>query len=260
MRWWWCLLVVGCREPMGPRPGPLDPQAPSKLDALLARVVDDRGDVDYDALRAERETLDAYVRWIGRPSALDGKQGQQAHAFWLSAFNALVLYQVLERDVRGSVNEVPSGLPWDGARFWYGTAFVVAGEPMSLWELGHERITHTTQDYRDFAALAVAARSGPPMRAGLYAAADLDAALDQQAHAFLQSDRGVRFEGDRPLFNPVFDRYDDEFALYTAGLDPCAIAALHTTGERHDRLVRAAEQGCPHGYFAFDWSLNRSAP
>lgn len=243
---------------MGPGPGPLDPEAPSKLDAVLQRVVDAQGDVDYDALRDEREALEAYLRWIARPNATDGKMGQQHHAFWLSAFNALVLYQVLERDVRQSVNEVPSGLPWEGSRFWYGTEFVVAGEPMSLWELGHERLTHTTQDYRDFAALAVAARSGPPVRAGLYSAAELDAQLDAQMHAFLQGDRGIQFEGEQILFNAVFDRYDSEFALYTAGLDPCSLAAMHTTGDRSARLIAAAEAGCPHGYFAFDWSLNRS--
>ena len=132
---------------------------------------------------------------------------------------------------------------------------------MSLWEIGHERLTHTTQDYRDFAALPVAARGGPPVRRELYAAATVDQQLNDQMFDFLMSDRGVRFDRDGTIrFNPVFERYGLEFRTYVYGIDLCSLASFHTTGERQARLLAAADEGCPHEYFEMDWSLNRSRP
>lgn len=253
------LVLIGCREPMSPQPVEIRPRTPAIWGRTLEQVVDDQGNVDYDRLAANRDSLDAYVQWIGRPGVMQGKSGQQPHAFWLNAFTALTLFQVIERDIQVSVNEVPSALPWEGSRFWYGTEFVVAGEPMSLWEIGHERLTHTNQDYRDFAALPVAAVSGPPVRPELYSAVTIDQQLDDQMSDFLMSDRGLRFTPDgEVLFNPVFDRYDLEMHVYAYGVDLCTLAAYHTTGRRQSRLLEHAQRGCPHGFFEFDWSLNRS--
>ena len=253
----WLLLILGCRETLGPAEPPSVRNPERAWEKLLSRAVDDDGNVDYRVIVKDRRSLDGYVAWASRPNVIKGRGGAAAHAFWINAFNALTIYQVVERDLRTSVNEVPSLLPWTGSGFWFGTGFVVNGQRLSLWELGHERITHAQQDYRDLSTLVVAARSGPPARRQLYSPEELGAQLDDQMSRFMMSDRGMRFDGDRPMFNALFDRYGYELGLYTHGTDLCTLASYHTSGRRQRRLLKAAARGCDHGFDPFDWSLNQ---
>lgn len=255
---WWILLVLfGCRERLEPEGVGVQRGAPMAWHAVLQDVVDDRGDVDYDALRERRHALDAYVAWIAQPGGR--RTPDQVHAFWINSFNALVLFQILERDLEGSVLDAGGVFPFRGSRFFLGTEFVVAGEPMSLWELGHERLTHSNQDYRDFLVLSVGARSGPGLKQGLIDPTELERDLRLQTQAFFGSDRALRFTDDGQVhFNPIFDRYWPEIALYRHGVNRCELAAWNTTGERQARLLALAERGCPHDFFPFDWSLNAS--
>ena len=254
---WLVLTLLGCREVIPPKVE-IPRRSPHQAwERTLSRVVDDAGNVNYARLARERQALDNYVAWVSRPS--HGRlNGAPAHAFNLNAFTALALYQVLERDIQSSVTEVPSWLPGRGAGFWYSTAFIVGGRELSLWDVGHEKLTHAFQDYRDFLVIPVMARSGPPVRAKLYTTDGLGGQLEDQAQAFMMSDRGLTFDGDKPLFNAVFKRYDFEFDLYTHGTDLCTLASHHTRGPRKRKLLEAAEQGCDHGYMPFNWTLNQS--
>ena len=224
---------------------------------MLQRSVDDVGNVDYAQVRKERDALAAYLNWIRRHSAVKGKTGAATHGFWLNAFNALVIWQVVERDLQ-NLESVPSVLPWRASGFFAGTAFEVSGNWFSLWELGHERITHVQQDYRDFGALAIGARSGPPVPNFVFEGETLGRQLDHQMHRFMMSDRALYFEEDVLWVNPMFDRYSNEINLYTHGMSVCDLGEFHTTGSRRDRLRELASQGCPHQNFEFDWSLNAS--
>jgi hypothetical protein len=221
---------------------------------VLAGAVDSDGYVNYGLIRRNRSALDRYVAWIARPGAT--RTGVASHAFHLNAFTALTILQVLERDVGLSVNEVPSLLPFRGAGFWYTTSFTVNGQSASLWDIGHEKVTHAFQDYRDLAALPVAARSGPPVRGELYDPNRLGDQLEDQMYRWLMDDRGMYFDGDTPVFNATFDRYGFELDLYTHGTDLCTLASFHTLGRRQRRLIEASERGCPHRLAPFDWSLN----
>ena len=257
---WLLFALIGCREVLEP---PVDPPAKNPAAAwerVLRKAVDSHGDVDYGFVAKQRHVLESYVVWVAQDGVVRGKGGPAAHAWWLNTFNALVIYQVIERDVVRSVNEVPSLLPWPGSRFWYGTAFRVDGLTASLWDMGHERITHSHQDYRDLAALVVAAKSGPPARSELYLPDELDGQLDEQMSHYLMTDDGLFFDDDGVVvFNRVFDRYGFEIDLYTHGTDLCTLGSYHTTGRRQRRLQRAAEAGCVHRFADFDWALNRSS-
>ncbi|NCG21560.1 MAG: DUF547 domain-containing protein, partial [Rhodobacterales bacterium] len=194
--------------------------------------------------------------WLSRPEALRHRPDAISHAYWLNVFNTLTIYQIVERDLQ-SVTDVPSAMPWPAAGFFAGTEFVLDGQALSLWEIGHERITHEFQDYRDFGALTMGIKGGPPARGRLYGPEKLGAQLDDQMSLFMMSEAGLHINADGSLFfNAVFDQYAQEFELYTAGASLCDIAIRHTRGRRQARLVQARDRGCRHTFQPLDWSLN----
>ncbi len=224
-------------------------------------MVTDDGYVDYDLLESERETLDKYVAWLATPGAWQGKTTKDWHARYLNVYNTLVLYQVVERGRPNSVLEPRRLLPIDGAAFFLETQFNLGGDEwLSLSEIEHERIRQKELDLRDHAAMNCASMSCPPLRSELYRPASLQGQLDDQMSRWVMDDeRGLRFEGDKVLFNPIFDWYARDFEFWTAGLDLCTIASQYASGRRQQRLVDLAAQGCPHAFFGYDWRLNDAA-
>jgi len=254
------LATTGCRRTMV-----ADPLMPPTRDALdgwdaaLAEVVTEDGYVDYDALEEHRDALIDYVAWLGSEEAWVGRVTKDWHAQYLNSYNALVLFQILERHRPASVMDVRDWFPADGAAFFHLTQFELGVEHLTLSEIENERLRWKEMDYRDHAALNCGARSSPPMRAELYRTPIVQEQLENQMRRWVMDDaRGVRIDDDKAHFNPMFDWYARDFAFFSAGQDLCTIASQHAGGSKRRRLEELAAQGCPHDFFPFDWALNQS--
>jgi hypothetical protein len=225
--------------------------------SLLEEVVTDDGYVDYAKLEADRRPLDRYVAWLSGENPLRGKQTGDHHAFWLNAYNALALFEVLERGRPATVLDVKGWLPMLGAGFFRETQFKVEDDWLTLGEIQDERLRWMELDLRDQAAMTRASRSGPPMRKELYTRGDLERQLRDQMRRWLDDDdRGVRVEDDRAVFNPIFQWYARDFDFFSAGKDICEIASNYTSAKKSRELSDLSERGCPHAFFDYDWRLN----
>src|SRR5262245_33823310 len=89
---------------------PLAQEAPANVDALhrpLDEILDlyvRDGFVYYNALRIERGRLDRYIASLDGPAAQAQAKGSPAQqkAFWINAYNALVLRTVIDHfPIRG---------------------------------------------------------------------------------------------------------------------------------------------------------------
>ncbi len=251
-------LLIGCRETLYPRVSTPSQSPTMAWGRVLAKAVDEQGDVDYAFIRANRRPLDDYVAWVARDTGLHFKGPANAHAFWLNTYNALAIYQVLERGISKSVCEIPTLWPGRCSGPTWATDFEVGGYRTSLWEIYNERIVSGHQDYRDLACMNPGVRSGPPVHAGLYTPDGLKEQLNGQMAAWMRHKRrGVRVEGDVAVFNEIFDRYSFEVDLFTDGRDLCDLARLFTVGEKAAELQALSQRGCPHRFARFDRRLNR---
>jgi hypothetical protein len=253
-------LLLGCRTVLVP-PGEVPSgDASPAWEELLREVVSEDGAVDYHALEANRAPLDAYVLWLGRDRPrVDRDNGQ--HHLWLNAYAALAMYGVLEAGIPTSVDDVGGWLPWAGAGFFVEQAFVVQQEAVSLSEIKHERLRGRTMDLRDHAAIALPFRSGPPVRRELYRQADLEEQLrDQMERWVTDPARGVRVVDGVAEFNALFEQHAFDFELFSAGDDPCTLAARYFTGPTSRQLDGLAAEGCPRRFRAEDRRLNDVHP
>jgi hypothetical protein len=252
------LLALACRSTLSPSVQ-ADGDPRKAYSKLLQEAVADDGTVDYELLRKRRKSLDRFVAWLATDEAHISKKAKQRHAYWLNAYNALVLYQVLERDTPASVLDVDGWLPQPGSGFFLETAFVVGGEELSLSEIEHERIRMMELDYRDHAAMNCASMSCPPLRNELYSTPELQGQLRDQMERWVADDaRGVRIEGDVAVFNPIFDWFARDFLFTSAGMTICELGASYAVDDKRRALEKLADAGCPHRFFEYDWSLNQT--
>ena len=251
------LLALGCRAVLPAEGTPAG--APLRWDRTLREVVTADGRVDYDALEAQRASLDDYVVWLEQPASFSGRISADRHAFWINAYNALTLYQVLERGRPASVMDVPGVLPLPGSGFFLETAFDVGGEWFSLSEIEHEHLRMKELDYRDHAALNCASGGCPPLRAGLYSQGALRRELDEAMARWVDDPaRGVRIDDDLGLvwFSPIFEWYGLDFALGDHEDSLCALTAGFASEPLAARLRAFDARGCPHRFTEYDWNLN----
>ncbi len=250
------LLLSACKETMLPTVEPPKTSPVPAYAALLTEVVTQDGYVDYDRLEARRKPLDDFVAWMAYSRPWRYERPVDRPADYLNAYNALVLYQVLERGRPRSVLEVQGWFGPPGTKFFLTTQFQIGRERVSLSEIEHERVRNTLLDYRVHAAMNCASASCPPLRRDLYTRRGLGLQLREQFARWIADDRGLYFEGDHVVFNPIFDWFARDFWFWSAGESLCEIARRHAVGLRQRNLTIAEERGCPHRFFDYDWSLN----
>ncbi len=228
---------------------------------VLAHVVrDDR--VDYEALRLHRPALQTVVCGVAN-SREELSSPTEELAFLINAYNALVLYAVLQTEVTTSVHDVRVPLvPIDGYGFFYSLYFEVRGERVNLYGLEHQEIRARFADARIHAALNCASASCPPLSSEPYDAADLDSQLQRVATAFVSSPAHVRLNHglQRIELSSLFEWYDADFASHAramgAGETSIDWIAEHATPEVAQALRRARDDGWPVDFVTYDWSLN----
>lgn len=249
------LSLFGCRTAMVAEVDDVPSTVWTDYDALLAEVVTDEGLVDYAALAERRGPLDRLVASLS-DGRLYGKINERG-ATWINAYNAFVLFALLEEGPPASVLDVGGWVPVDGAGFYLERTFAIDANQYSLWEIEQERIRLRRQDYRTHAVLGRGTMSSPPLKAGIYEADTLELEMNARMRAWVNDPvRGVRVEGGEVLFSPMFSWYADDFWRYGGEYSLCILLASYAEPPLRQSLVDHERRGCPVRTFAYDWSLN----
>jgi len=220
-------------------------------DGLLHRY-GHRGGVDYRGLESERAKLSAFIEDLGTvdPSALDRRDRL---AFWINAYNSVVVDFVLERYPGiQSVRKVDGFFDRFKAR--------VAGRQMTLDQI--EARARSFGDPRVHFALVCASASCPDLRPEAYRGSDLEAQIEDQVKTFLANpEKGMRFDrsANTLYLSSIFKWYAGDF---TGGSTIVAYFlrggvldwVLQHLPSNQAAVIRAADPSIT--YLNYDWSLN----
>lgn len=238
----------------------------ARFDSVLSRVVRD-GLVDYGALRAGRETLDAYLADLGDTdtATLAASSRDARLAFWINAYNACALrlvidhYPIKKRGFPTSLALSLQGVPGNSIRqipnTWERAFCPVAGAERSLDEIEHEIIRPMGEPRIHF-AVNCASRSCPVLAAQAYTASALHVQLDDAVRRFVTDERQFRLEraaGPRLVVNPVLDWYAADFG----GRDGIVEFLLPYLAPEDARYLR--EHAVDLAFSPYDWTLNDTA-
>lgn len=182
--------------------------------AVLARVVDDQGLVDYEGLRGNRADLDRYLAALraNGPTTTPATFPTRADAlaYYLNAYNALVFDAVL--DLGPEVTTV-WGTTGSGYGFFSLRKVEFDGQKLSLKALEDDLVRAQFGDPRIHAALNCASIGCPRLPREPFLPATLDAQLEAAMREFVASPRGVRLDpAARAIeLSKIFDWFASDF-------------------------------------------------
>ena len=230
----------------------------------LARWVRN-GRVDYQAVLRDREILERFVATLAtvgpRSTPSLFKHRADKLAYYINAYNALVLYGVIVHWPIQSVHDV-RGLfePKAGFGFFYGLRFVLDGRKINLYNLEH-KIIRPFGDARIHAAINCASRSCPPLAPYAFEASKLDDQLEVVARAFASAPHVRLDEASRSAeLSAIYDWYREDFEDYARRIGAAATVlgflerfspASLTADLRRAQVERWTER-----FTTYDWRLN----
>jgi len=220
---------------------PADAISHAPYDALLKKHVK-RGKVDYAGIKeTNHAALDAYVTAVGK-ARVGGMSKHAKLAFYLNAYNALVIKGVVDR-----LPNVTSVMKVKG--FFDKHKHLVAGRRVTLNQLENEIIRPTFKEPRIHFALVCGARSCPPLRAAAFRASGLDGVLERLTRSFINGWYGVQVKGEAVKVSQLFKWYAKDFEQASGSVGKY-LARYH---KKHaDRLARGKL-----GYLHYSWALNK---
>lgn len=170
------------------------------FDGILRAYVDRDGLVDYTGLKANRDSLDAYIDSLGSfsPRSHPDRFPAPRHelAYWINAYNAFVL--------KGVIDEYPVATVMDigeESGFFSRLYFQAGGDSLTLDELEHGIIRQRYREPRIHFAVNCAAVSCPPLENRAFRGEDLDLRLDAALQRFAGDPRQVRIDAGKGLLH-----------------------------------------------------------
>jgi Protein of unknown function, DUF547 len=257
--------LLAATLPIAAAAGAAAQQGGSAWDQVLREFVTATGRVDYPALRARPGELDRFVGSLRARSPLSDPAAfptrEARLAYWINAYNALVVAGVVEAWPVSSVRQI-GFLPFS----FFHKKFIVGGRRMTLDEI-ETILRQRLRDPRIHFAIVCASLSCPQLAREAYTPEQVDGQLDRAARAFIHDPGNVSIDvaHNRLKLSRIFRWYRSDFAAAAGkeGFPGSGDPVLRYIRRYADPGTRRALDALhdPHiDYFPYDWGINAVAP
>jgi hypothetical protein len=240
------LLLAGCTQLVPAPQAELPPDPQAAWGRVLERFVDDAGRVDFAALAQDRADLDRFVAWIYAEGPQNAPQRfpsrEHVLAYHLNAYNALAMYNVLERGIPASL----AGL--EKVDFFALRKLKVAAVPLSLYAYENDVIRPLGEERVHF-ALNCMVRGCPRLPRTPFRAEDLERQLAAETRHFLAEPRNVRLDPARRVvhLSEILRFYSEDFLAKAPSLP------AYVNRHRGEKIPEDYEVA----FIPYDWTVNR---
>ena len=226
---------------------------PSTYSSLLRTYVVDSGFVDYDAWLANPDDVARLQGFIDEMATYDpsGLEREGELAFWINAYNAITLNEVLKRYPLETVRPKILGIPVTS--FFTKKEHTINGEAYSLDDV-ENNVLRKLGEPRIHFAINCASTSCPVLRPEAYRGEVLDEQLDEQAVTFIGDPARNRFDAgtNQASLSQIFEWFEGDFDA--VGGVPSFLSQF-ATGDA--KTVLESDQ-LNIEYITYDWALNRA--
>jgi len=218
------LAMVCAAAPSIAQQNPAGAARRKTFDEFLDLYVRD-GYVYYRALRSERSRFDMYVNSLGDVEVGSLPRDDQL-AFWLNAYNALVLRTVIDHyPIQGrspdyppkSIRQIPGAFERLTHR--------IAGRTLTLDQI-EQTVLPSFHDPRAYLALGRGSVGGGRLRSEAFSPERLEAQLTEVANECASRSECVQIDrqNNRVVVSAIFSWREQEFAAAYSGSAPAAVA------------------------------------
>ena len=240
----------------------------SRFVTLLQKHLGDDGKVDYGTWKNNWEDVAALEEFVtllanvspeSHPEWFPDKAARRA--YWIQAYNALVLRGVLDRwplKNLQSVKHSATSFLIPGKGFFYDQPIVLGERTTNLYELENKVLRERLQDSRIHFALNCASVSCPPLRARTWSEED----LEEAARGFVNNPKNVRVEIDVVWLSRIFEWYMEDFIGENDSPQALVDYLLTYAGKPLAASLQTAQRKkWPVKFTVYDWEINaRSVP
>lgn len=206
------------------------------FNALLQKHVSRSGQVNYQAIKANRAPLDSVITFFNQNTPKTTWSRNEQLAFWLNAYNAFTIKLIVDNFPTQSITKLDGGKPWDVKRLNIG------GKMYSLNQIENEIIRPQFKDARIHFALNCAAKSCPPLHNEAFNAANVEKLMEQRTRAFIRS-AGNQLGKDAVKISKIFEWYASDFGDLVAFLNRYASVKISPKAKVE--------------YLEYNWGLNQ---
>lgn len=204
------------------------------VDEFMKKYVQN-GKVDYEAILAEPSELNVLLSMVEY-----GPHKPEFHkAFWINAYNLLVIKSV--------VDNYPLKSPMDVPGFFDIILHKAAGKKITLNNIENKILRATYDDPRIHFALVCAAKSCPVLKSGAYFPDGLDTQLTEQTEKAMDDPKFIRVNGVKKKVevSEIFKWYRTDFKAH---------------GDIRGFINKYKNRQLPSdytlAYYTYDWKLN----
>ena len=233
------------------------------LDRVLKTYVNVIGEVDYAALKKNSTDLDRYVETLAatspanRPHLFPTREDRLA--YWLNAYNALVLHAVAARYPVKSVRNM--GFLYS---FFWRRKFVAGGQRMTLRHLENQMIRKQFGEPRTHFVLVCASLSCPFLLRQVLVGHALEQQLEAAARRFVNQRRNFIIDAtsNRVYLSGLYhlSDYEKEFRRYARKQNPrrkvTLLDYLRLYLKPGNLRALNALKKPKIKFFRYDWSIN----
>lgn len=238
--------------------GPFDH---SVWDQFSKQFVNEKGEVDYAAVKKDPSLLDRYLKQLSEIEEFSDEDWprEEKLAVWLNLYHAGVIRMVVNHYPLKSIKDIPG--------VWDITFLTTAGDRISLNDIRARQLLGAYRDEKINVALSCGARGCPRLRQEAFTGPRVEGQLFLAAKEFVNDPERNEIipEKKRVLLSSIFDWYAGDFLLdfgifeNQKGWDQNKFAVLSFLAHYLDdaEKIEFLEDGeYKVQYKPFDWSLN----
>ncbi len=178
----------------------------SSFDQLLKTYVSDKGLVNYAGFSKSKAKLDTYINSLTKINTSSLTKNEQL-AYWINAYNALTIDQILRNYPLKSILSIAGGKVWDQA-----LPYKFNGKTLTLNDIEKKILLGGNLfDARIHFAVNCAAVSCPTLKNQAYTAENVQGLLTSNTKAALNNPAFNKISTDKSSLSNLFDWYKADF-------------------------------------------------
>ena len=233
----------------------------SAWDRVLEKYVTETGRVDYAALKADSGDLDRYAQQIAARSPVSHPQvfptRESQLAYWINAYNALVIKAVVENWPTKSVRRL--GKLYS---FFWARKFVAGGKEYTLNNI-EDILRKKLAEPRIHFAIVCASNSCPRLQREAYTPENTERLLDEATRFYVNEPRNLRIDvaHNRVTLPNILGHYHEDFENYVRAHNAAAtghaqVDYIRLYANVANRTLLEKVENPKVDHFGYDWGIN----